>query len=54
MSTDNLTTDHIQIIDDRTKLIIKSPLNEIDIKAPKEGKTIKPNKHLVTSTKRTI
>ena len=48
ISTDNPTIDHIQIIKDRTKLIIKSLLNETDIQAPKERKIIKPNKYLVT------
>ena len=43
ISTDNPTIDHIQIIEDRTKLIIKSPLNEIDIQGPKERKIIKHN-----------
>ena len=42
ISTDNLTIDHMQIIKDRTKLNIKSPLNEIAIQTPKERKTISP------------
>ena len=50
ISTDNPTKDHIQIIEDRTKLIIKSLLHEIDIQVPKERKIIKPNKDLVSST----
>ena len=51
---ENPLIDHVQIIEDRTNLIIKSLLHEIDIQAPKERKIIKPNKHLVSSTEITI
>ena len=39
----------MQTIGDRTKFIITSLLNEIDIQTPKVRKLIKPNNHLVTS-----
>jgi len=42
------------MFEDRTKLIIKSLLNEIDIQALKVRKVIKPNKYLVISTEITI
>ena len=53
-STDNPTIDLIQIMEDRTKLIIKSHLNKVDIQAPKERKIVIPNKHLLSSTETTI
>ena len=54
INTDNVTIDHMQIIEDRTKLIIISLFNEIDIQVPKVRKEIKPNKHLVTTTETAI
>ena len=36
ISTYNLRIDHMQIIEDKTKLIIKSLLNKIHIQPPKE------------------
>ena len=44
INIDNPTLDHIQIIEDRTKLIITSLLNKIDIEVPKVRKVTKPNK----------
>ena len=45
----SLTKYHTQNIEDRTKFIITSLLNEINTQAPKVRKVIKQNKHLVTS-----
>ena len=49
INTDNLTIHHMQIIEDRTKLIITPLLNNIDIQATKVRKLIKLNKQLTTS-----
>ena len=54
LSTDNPTINHIQIIEDKTKLIIKSLWNEINIQVPKVSKIIEPNKQMVRSTEITI
>ena len=51
ISTENPTIAHTQIIEDRTKLMIKVHLNEIDIQTPKEREIIKHNKYLESSTK---
>ena len=44
----------MQTIKDRTKLMIISLLNEINIHEPTVRKVIKPNLHLVTSAEITI
>ena len=49
IKTENLTKDHTQLIEDRTKFITTSLMNEIDIQASKVRKVIKSNMELVTS-----